>query len=153
MDKKLLSSLQKTCAGSEHCSSQVRMKILRKTNGDTAAADEILEALIKDGYVDDNRYAAAFVRDKSALQAWGPVKIKFALKSKGLSDGVIDKAMAEIDKDKSDEKMLRLLSSRAAALEGDPQIRLKLLKYILSRGFDYSAAEEMMKEVKYRQGN
>lgn len=158
--KKILDRLERLCAGCEYCTSDIRRKItaaLRKSFGEDAEglserADEILASLLADKYVDDARYASAFVREKSSLSGWGPVKIRFALASKHISDAVITEALKDIDCGKAEEKLLRSLEVRWRSLTGpDGQIpqdaKLKLIKFALSRGYEYDAVRSAVELV------
>ena len=146
-----LSRLQKQCSKAEYCASDVFRKALKALDGDVEAASRLVAALVADRYVDDARYAAAFAREKASLQGWGPVKIRFQLRSKGVSEEVISAALAEVDPSRADDKLDRLLSAKARTLQGDPQIRLKLLKYALSRGYEYDDVEAALKRLKVNQ--
>ena len=135
--RKVLNSLQGRCARREYCRSEMRLKALKALDGDAAAAEEVLESLVADGYVDDARYAGAFAREKASLNGWGPVKIRFMLKANGIEAAAIDEALSSIDTEAASEKLDKLLAAKAKSLEGDPQARLKLIKYALSRGYNY----------------
>jgi regulatory protein len=115
----------------------MRQKALKALDGDAAAAEEILESLVVDGFVDDARYAGAFAREKAVLDGWGPVKIRYMLRGKGIEASDIDEALASIDAGAASEKLDKLLAAKAKSLQGDPQARLKLIKYALSRGYNY----------------
>ena len=136
--KKVLGKLQALCSRRECCSADIRSKALKALEGDAARASEVLDALVNDGYVDDLRFATAFARDKAHLGGWGPVKIRFALSGKGIGREVIDAALAEVDPEASSGKLQSLLAAKARTLEGDPQARLKLIRFALSRGYEYS---------------
>ena len=142
--KKVLSRLESLCSKSEYCISDVRTKALKALGGDSSRAAEVVESLLADAYVDEHRYAAAFAREKSSLTGWGPVKISFALRGKGIPQEVISGAMEEIDGEAADARLRRLLAAKAKTLEGDPQARLKLIKYALSRGYEYSQVEKAL---------
>lgn len=146
--ERILSRLQKRCAQAEYCRSDIYRKALKDLEGDAAEASRLVDALVEDRYVDDARYAAAFAREKASLQGWGPVKIRFQLRSKGIPDADITAALAEIEPEKADAKLDRLLSAKARTLEGDPQFRLKMLKFGLSRGYDYDAVEASLERIK-----
>lgn len=139
--EKSLARLQRLCSRAEYCSRDIYRKALKDLEGDAEAAARLLASLVEDRYVDDARYSAAFAREKAALQGWGPVKIRFQLRAKAIPDAVIDAALEEVDTGKAADKLERLVASRARQLEGDPQIRLKLLKFALSRGYAYEQAE------------
>jgi len=137
MDQKLLSRLQRLCAQKECCSSELIAKATKLLEGDSAAAEEIIAALVQDGYLDDARYAGAFARDKAAFAGWGPLKISFALRGKGIAKKDIEAAIATIDEFKALDKLEGALRTKCKSLQGDSQIRLKLLKFALGKGFEY----------------
>ncbi|MBO6096742.1 MAG: RecX family transcriptional regulator, partial [Bacteroidales bacterium] len=120
---------------------------LKDLEGDAEAAGKVVEALVADKYVDDARYASAFAREKASLQGWGPIKIRFQLRGKGVTDSVITAALEEIEPEKADARLEKLLAAKARTLEGDPQFRLKLLKFALSRGYEYDAVEAALKNL------
>lgn len=132
-----LSRLQRLCSRAEYCSSDMYRKALKDLEGDSSSAARVVAALKADKYVDDARYASAFAREKSSLQGWGPVKIRFQLRGKGISDDDIAAGLAEIEAPKADAKLRRLVEDKYKVLAGDPQCKLKLLKYVLSRGYEY----------------
>ena len=146
-EKKVLERLQRQCARMESCTFDVRRKALKAMEGDADAADRIVSSLVKDRFVDDRRYAAAFAREKSSLQGWGPVKIRFQLRAKGVSEAIIAEALQEVDPEKVASKLDKLAADRYRLLKGDPQCRLKLLKALLSRGYGYDEVEAAVQRV------
>ena len=146
-EKKVLERLQRQCARAESCTFDVRRKAVKALEGDVEAAERIVAALTKDRFVDDARYAAAFAREKSSLQGWGPVKIRFQLRGKGISDEVITEALGEVDTVKAAAKLDKLAAERYRLLKGGPQCRLKLLKALLSRGYGYDEVEDALRRV------
>ena len=134
---KCLARLQRLCSRAEYCSGDIFRKALKDLEGDAEAAARVVAELKQDRYVDDARYAAAFAREKASLQGWGPVKIRFQLRGKGISEADISAALSDIDTQKADARLEKLLQEKQRSLEGDPQARLKLIKYALSRGYDY----------------
>jgi len=136
--KKLLGRLQAQCSKREYCSADIRRKALTALEGDASRAEEVLESLVADRYVSDLRYASAFARDKAHLGGWGPVKIRYALAGKGIPQSTIAEALQEIDSDAASGRLGKLLAAKAKTLEGDPQARLKLIKFALSRGYEYN---------------
>ena len=146
-EKKVLERLQRQCARMEYCVSDVRRKALKALEGDAEAAERIVASLVRDRFVDDRRYAAAFAREKAALQGWGVVKIRFQLRGKGISDEIITEALQEIDPAKAASKLDKLAADRYRLLKDDPQCRLKLLKALLSRGYAYDEVEAAVKRI------
>ena len=142
-----LSRLQKLCSKAEYCTADIRRKALKDLEGDADAAEKVVASLIEDRYVDDARYAAAFAREKANIQGWGPVKIGFQLRGKGISEAAIRDALAEIEPEKADAKLEKVLEAKARTLQGDPQFKLKLLKFGLTRGYNYPQVEKAVSKI------
>ena len=142
-----LSRLQKLCSKAEYCTADIRRKALKDMEGDADAAEKVVASLVEDRYVDDARYASAYAREKATIQGWGPVKIRFQLRGKGITDAVIAEALQEIEPEKAGDKLERLLTAKARTLQGDPQFRLKLLKFGLTRGYEYDETEAAVSKI------
>ena len=142
-----LSRLQKLCSKAEYCTADIRRKALKDMEGDADAAEKVVASLVEDRYVDDARYASAYAREKATIQGWGPVKIRFQLRGKGITDAVIAEALQEIEPEKAGDKLERLLAAKARTLQGDPQFRLKLLKFGLTRGYEYDETEAAVSKI------
>ena len=140
---KVLNRLRGLCSRREYCVADVLKKAADGLEGDRAAAQEVVDILVKEKYVDDLRYASAYARDKAAIQGWGELKIRYMLTAKGVSRGIIDMALEEIDQDKADSRLEKLLQNKLKSLKDDPQVRLKLLRFALGRGYSY---DEVSKE-------
>ena len=138
MDKEvLLSRMMRLCAVREYCRADIRRKLAALP---PAEAQEVLDTLCREGFVDDTRYARAFARDKSALQGWGSLKIKLALQKKAIDTGVVAAALEEIDGEAARKKQEQVLRAKWKALESetDPKRReARFFRYALGRGYGY----------------
>lgn len=137
------------CASSEHCRQEVRRK-LQLWGLDAGAQERVLERLLGEDFINEDRYARAFVRDKARFQHWGPLKIRQGLLSKGIPAELIDRHMRELeDEDISaglDDSLSSYLGRRLESLrtkEMDPvRLRASLLRSGASRGFSYEDVQE-----------
>ena len=143
----VIDKLRNLCSRREYCSSDIRRKALTALDNDRDSAGKVMDLLIKDKYVDDYRYSCAYARDKASIAGWGPSKIRYMLSSKGVDRDVIDRAMLEIDESKADQRLDRLVRSRYASLRNDPQVRVKLLRYVVGRGYSYDEASSVIAEL------
>ena len=141
---KVLDRLRGLCSRREYCCADVLKKAKVALDGDLQAAQEVVDSLVKDKYVDDLRYASSYARDKASIQGWGEVKIRYMLSAKGVSRDVIDKALEEIDQDKADSRLEKLLQNKFKSLKDDPQCRLKLLRFALGRGYSYDEVNTLI---------
>lgn len=139
--------MQALCSRREYCSAEIYQKAVKDLGGDAGAAEEMVKSLIADGFVDDLRYAEAFAREKAYISGWGPVKIAYLLRSKGVGKEEITAAVNGLEEEKSEQRLHRILEVKAKALEKDPQKRLKLIKFGLSRGYEYSSVAESLSEL------
>lgn len=126
------------CSTCERCSYDVEAR-LRKADIDDHAIAQMMQQLTREGFVNDERYARAFVRDKASLQGWGPIKIRQQLSMKHIPSATIDAAMNELPDDTFSSELERFLLRRDASLhEDDPNKRAqKLIRAALSRGYSY----------------
>ena len=135
--EKLLGRMMRLCAGRECCRSEIRRKLATLS---AEQAQEVLDTLCREGYLDDARYARAFARDKSALQGWGSLKIKLALQRKQIDAADIAAALEAIDLPAADAKMEQVLRAKwkSLAREEDPARKeAKFFRYALGRGYGY----------------
>lgn len=142
--KKVLDRLRGLCSRREYCVADVLKKAGDALEGNRSAAQEVVDVLVKEKYVDDLRYASAYARDKSSIQGWGAVKIRYMLTAKGVPRDVIDYALQEIDQDKADDRLEKLLQNKLKSLRDDPQCRLKLLRFALGRGYGYDEINQQI---------
>lgn len=145
--KAVLLKLEAACARREYCVSDIRRKALKALDGDESAAGEVVASLMEDRFVDDLRYASAFAREKASISGWGPVKIRFQLRGKGIFDSDIATALAEVEPEKASDKLERLLQVKWKTLQDDPQGKLKLIRFALTRGYEYSDVEAAMRKL------
>lgn len=138
-----LDYLRKICSAREYCRKDITEKALRRLE-EMSLALKAADTLESEGFIDQQRYANAYCRDKATISGWGPIKIRHMLHAKGIPADVIATALKEVDSQKAEGKLAKALSAKHKALKGDPQLRLKLLKFALSRGYEYDSA---VKEV------
>ena len=143
---KVLDRLQAQCSKREYCTSDVFRKAMTAFEGDREQAGKLVESLVADRFVDDLRYASAFAREKSRLTGWGPAKISYTLVGKGIPRPVVARALGEIDKEEADRRMRSVLETKCRTLTGDPQIKFKLLKFGLTRGYEYDQLAPVVAE-------
>lgn len=121
----LLIKAQNYCSLAEHCVSEVREK-LYQWGATSAVQDKILSQLCQAGFIDEQRYAAAFVHDKVAFQGWGREKIRMMLLMKHLPSDVVEEALAGIDETVYNQQLSRLIEQKTGA---------KLARFLAQRGF------------------
>ena len=135
------------CSRREYCSADIHKKAVDALGGDSEAAKKILQLLIAEKYVDDLRYATAYARDKAMISGWGVTKIRYMLSAKKINRSLVDQALTEIDSDKAESRLKKLIENKARTLKADPQIRLKLLRFALGRGYQYDDIVRVLQDI------
>lgn len=147
-----LNKMATICSRREYCESDIREK-LSKYQLESEEVEYILKLLKKEKYLDNRRYSAAFVRDKSILAGWGRKKIEFALRRKGISSEDIEAACMELDDDNAYARMEEIISRKWRQLEGEEDMnlrRIKTLRYALGRGYSYDQVDGVIKQLTKR---
>lgn len=148
-----LSALMRLCSKSERSSGDALRLMIRWGVENETDRYKVLKTLIEQRFIDDRRYSAAYVKDKSSLSGWGRHKIRAALRQKGISDDIIAESLGGIDATVSSAKLHELMSRKLRTInEGtEYEIRAKLIRLGLSRGFDYDnvcdQAERIIRDV------
>lgn len=136
------------CARCEQATGDVSAKLLQWGLGSDEAR-QVLEQLLKQGFIDDERYARAFVKDRFALNGWGRVKIAHQLRQKGVPDDVIGQAMSLIGDEEYRQRLTLLLQAKWKSLQ-DRQPRAAwaaLMRFAASRGFEAGLAHDCAKDL------
>ena len=139
------SRLSRLCSRSEKSVFDLRKK-LSDWGFATQEAEAVVKKLQASGFVDDRRYAKAFVHDKSALARWGQLKIRNALKSKQIESAIIDEVLAGLDNLAVRKNLAHLLSIKKKSIANVPVVeqKMKLLRFALGRGYGYEETLEVM---------
>ena len=124
----------------EHCESEVREKLLT-WGGTSEEADEIIAYLIEERYIDNQRYANSYSKDKFRFNHWGKYKIGMMLRSKNIDSDIIEEALNQIDEKEYIEKLQQMLKEKLRSLKysSEYEKKGKLFKFAQSRGFESSA--------------
>ena len=144
---KVLDRMMVLCSRREYCRSDIMKKVVMALDGNREEAVCLIDRLVSDKYIDDSRYASAYARDKASIVGWGPVKIRYMLLSKGISEDIISAALEDIDGGRASSKLHKLLEAKARSLKNDPQKGLKLKRFALSRGYNYDEAAKMVDAI------
>ena len=141
----ILYKLTARCSVSEQCLSDIETK-LSKYDLPEEEKTRILRHLVEEKYIDDGRYAEAFVRDKYRFNKWGRIKIAQGLRMKGIDNDTISTAMEVIDETEYLNILRDLIKTKRRSTHGknDYEINGKLARFATGRGFEYSAIRQCM---------
>lgn len=133
-----LSALMRLCARAEKCSGDA-LRLMRGWGVEPAAQQHVLRQLQQQRFIDDERYAAAFVREKMRLSGWGGRKIRAALVRKGIAEALIAGALAQADPEAAGPRLHEQLvrKARTTRCRTPFELKTKLIRYGLSLGYEY----------------
>ena len=133
------------CAQAEHCEQEMRDK-MRRWGLDETAQDKVVERLTKERYIDEERYARAFVKDKIRYNKWGRRKVQQALWMKHISDDIQQQVLDEIDEKEYLDVLRPLLKQKRKSIkaESDYELNQKLVRFALSRGFGFDIIRQCL---------
>ncbi len=143
-----LSSLMRTCARAEKCSSDA-LRSMRRWGISDADARVVLERLVRERFIDDGRYAAAYVREKMRFSGWGERKIRAALRAKAIAPKIIDEAMCQMVPEDNAVRLRDMLQKKAAKTTARDlyDLKGKLVRFAVGRGFDLDDVLEVVEEI------
>lgn len=144
-----LQSLMRMCARSERSSGDA-LRLMKRWGVADEDARKVLQRLQNERFIDDSRFAEAFVRDKINLSGWGAYKIKSALRAKGVSreviESVVEPRLGETDmSERLEEMMQRKL--RTLKYNSPYEAKTKLIRFAASRGYDMEQAIDCASKV------
>ena len=143
----VLDKMAKYCAYQERCVKDVTEKL---KNFDISPKDkeEILNYLIDNRFVNDERFAKAFVRGKINQSGWGVNKIRFHLMQKGIDKALIEEALTTFNEEAYRQRLVEVLTSKAKTVKAanDFEKKRKLAAYAMQRGFEANLIWEVLNE-------
>jgi regulatory protein len=136
------------CSRREYCCDDIQNK-LSLWGVENNDAGKILGILINDNFINESRYATAFVRDKSKYNKWGKVKIAAHLRSKKLPPDIINSALDSIDNNLYTKLLQELIETHRKSVKAKNQydLKAKLLRYGLSKGFESSLLYDLLNDL------
>ena len=113
------------------------------------AKEEILLYLMKENYLNEERFTRSYIRGKFYMKSWGRNKIRNHLKFKGVPEKLINSCFDEIDEDDYYKTLTKLYHNYESKLKGLQayQKKSKTIKYLLSKGFEYEEITQLIKDA------
>jgi len=133
------------CAQAEHCEQEMRDK-LKRWGFDESVQNRIIERLVRERYIDNERYARAFVKDKIRYNKWGRRKVQQALWLKRIDKDIQQCVLDEIDDNEYLSVLRPLLKQKRKSVkaESDYELNRKLVRFALGRGFTFDIIRQCL---------
>lgn len=137
--------LASLCANAEHCQYEMLEKMKRWELSDEAQA-RVMARLIEERYVDDRRYARAFVKDKICYNKWGRRKVQQGLWMKRIDKEIQDEVLNEIDEKEYLNVLKPLLKQKRKSIKAnsDYELNQKLVRFAYGRGFTFDIIRQCL---------
>ncbi|HXB13899.1 MAG TPA: regulatory protein RecX [Bacteroidia bacterium] len=150
-----LARVRKYCAYSERSKVEVKKKLVEYgvMEGDI---NMILEKLVKEGFLNESRFALAFAGGKFRMKKWGRTRIKMEMKRKGLSQELIEQGLSELPEKAYTDTLDELLNKKWKQLQGKSEgnnskpimaEKQKLIRYALQKGYEQDIVMNRMSKL------
>jgi regulatory protein len=133
------------CAQAEHCEQEMRDK-MKRWELDEMVQNRVIDRLTEERYIDNERYARAFVKDKIRYNKWGRRKVQQALWMKRIDTDIQQRVLDEIDEKEYLDVLRPLLKQKRKSIkaENDYELNQKLVRFALSRGFTFDIIRQCL---------
>ena len=133
------------CAQAEHCEQEMRDK-MKRWELDEMVQNHVIKRLTEERYIDNERYARAFVKDKIRYNKWGRRKVQQALWMKRIDTDIQQRVLDEIDEKEYLDVLRPLLKQKRKSIKAgnDYELNQKLVRFALSRGFTFDIIRQCL---------
>lgn len=139
--------LARYCSYQERNKKEVQQKLATYKELTSVEAQQIIQELTQERFLDETRYLTAFVNGKFHLNKWGKTKIYHSLAGTGIDPKLIQQALEQIPSQEYAETLRQLARKKKASLvgESDVMIQKKLINYLLQKGYELDIIQEVLK--------
>ncbi len=148
LPKEAFAKVAAVCARQEKCIFDIQKK-LKDWEISSSDITAIIDQLIKEKFIDEERFVRVYVKDKFLFNSWGKIKIRYQLKAKNIYGNLVESALGEIDEEQYYNRLLDLLSKKNDKIKESDVYKKKasLVRFAASRGFEphliYNAIDDL----------
>ena len=120
--------------------------MLERHGAEKPDIESIINNLVKEGFIDESRYARAFVHDKVRFAKWGKVKIAQALWQKRIPQDITDAALESIDDDEYLAALKDVVKAKFRTVKGATEYerKMKTMRSVCSRGYEPALVRKLL---------
>jgi len=146
-EKIIVEKIQSYCIYQERCVKEVKNKLFSfKVN--PKLAEKIIQTLIDNDYLNEERFSEMFVRGKLRIKKWGRIKLKHELRSKGIDIDIIENKINKINEKEYIEYFNQFSTNKIKFLKGSKdQKKRSFINYFTYRGWENSLIYEKLKDI------
>jgi regulatory protein len=149
--------IRRYCSYHERSEKEAELK-LKSLKAPASKTKAILNQLREEGFLNEERFARAYVRGKWKVNRWGKIRIRYELKAKGISEKLISSALLEIDEDIYRDMLETIIRKKSGEFrhKGEEKniskkslnIRDKIFNFALGKGYETDLVNEILNELK-----
>ena len=120
--------------------------MLERHGAEKPDIESIINNLVKEGFIDESRYARAFVHDKVRFAKWGKVKIGQALWQKRIPQDITDAALESIEDDEYLAALKDVVKAKFRTVKGATEYerKMKTMRSVCSRGYEPALVRKLL---------
>ena len=140
--------IEKYCSYQERSQWQVRKKLM-DYGLSSVDADMMLVELIRDNFINEERFTRAFVFGKFKTKGWGKKKIQQGLMAVGVNEKLILRILTELPAEDYSDKLEIIAQKKWRLIKGSTiyERQVKLQRFLLGRGYDMDAVISIAKQI------
>ena len=146
-DKIIIEKIQSYCLYQERCVKEVKNKLFSmKVN--SKSANDIIEYLIDNDFLNEERYTKMFIQGKLRIKKWGRIKLKYELRLKGVDIKIINENINQINEEDYVKYFNEFSTNKFKLLKGSrDQKKRSYINYFTYRGWENDLIYQKLKDI------
>ena len=146
-EKVIIEKIQSYCLYQDRCIKEVKNK-LYSFKVSSQLVENIVEYLIDNDYLNEERYTKMFIQGKLRIKKWGRIKLKYELRSKGIDIKIINEHINQINEEDYIEYFNEFSTNKIKFLKGsNDQKKRSFINYFTYRGWENNLIYEKLKDL------
>jgi regulatory protein len=146
-EKIIIEKIQSYCLYQDRCIKEVKNK-LYSFKVSSQLVENIVEYLIDNDYLNEERYTKMFIQGKLRIKKWGRIKLKYELRTKGIDIKIINEHINQINEEDYIEYFNEFSTNKIKFLKGsNDQKKRSFINYFTYRGWENNLIYEKLKDV------
>ena len=146
-DKVIIEKIQSYCLYQDRCVMEVKNK-LYSFKVSSQLVENIVEYLIDNDYLNEERYTKMFIQGKLRIKKWGRIKLKYELRSKGIDIKTINEHINQINEEDYMNYFNEFSTSKIKFLKGTKdQKKRSFINYFTYRGWENNLIYQKLRDI------
>lgn len=146
--KKLLQLAADYCSVQERAISQVKNKLL-SLKAAPEDIEQLIDELIREGFLNEDRFAQEFVSGKFRNNRWGKIKIRYELKKYRIDEATINRGLETLDSEEYYQTLQNLIRKKHQGIKEKNRYaaQKKVATFVISKGYEPDLVWEIIKQT------